>query len=428
MMKQLAAALLAVTAGCATAEETDGAFHINGRVDAAAHVTHVVAANPATAERIVVELQPDGSFDLAVSPGSQWVVTFTDWTKVGMDMQVATLQADGLDAFVPQGAGSLDFGTIKLSAGRAHGTTDWNEVIAALGITDAMATRMGRTDNLALRYANPDIDNDGTLDALQFGHSFKLDIAGSYSLTSNGRPATIADLVAGTYANAGLSYYGTAIQAVVPRDMNMNMTSGTLTFEEAFYGAASPVMVAPGTVIGAPHVKFGSLEGAAMIGVVSRPGANAPSGAYEFGFANGQLTFSDVHAPSAALLETGKDYAVPFVHIRATDSSCSANCDIGSLDIAWRTLTADGWQATAAPSTARIDVVASMQGNRTSLAANLTDSATTIAWRDMPVANAGILSSELAYVTTSGICYLSVSYLSELGMKMTMSVANPACY
>jgi hypothetical protein len=427
MMKQLAAALLAVTAGCATAEH-DGTFHINGRLDRAAHVTHVVASNPANAERVVAVVQTDGSFDLAVSPGSQWVVTFTDWSKVGKDMQVATLQADGLDAFVPQGAGTLDLGTLKISNARAHGTTDWNEVIAALGIDEATATRMGRTDNLALRYANPDIDNDGTLDALQFGHSFKLDIAGSFSLTTNGKPATIADLVAGTYGNAGVSYYGTTIQAVVPRSMGMNMKSGTLMFEEPFYGAATPAMVAPGTEIGAPHVKYGELDGAPMIGVVSRAGQNAPSGAYEFGFDNGQLTFSDVHAPTSSSLETGRDYAVPFVHVRTTDASCRGECDIGALAIAWRTLTADGWQPTSAPSSARIDLVASLNGKRTALAANLDDSTTTIAWSDMPVWNTGILRSELAYVSTSEICYLSVSYVSELGMKMNMSVANPACY
>jgi hypothetical protein len=427
MMKQLAAALLAVTAGCATAE-TDGAFHINGRLDNASHVTHVVASNATTSERVVASVLPDGSFELAVSPGVQWVVTFTDWTKVGKDMQVATLQANGLDAFVPQAAGSLDLGTVKVIDARAHGTTDWNEVIAALGIDDATATRMGRTDDLALRYANPDIDNDGTLDALQFGHSFKLDIAGSFSLTTDGRRATIADLVEGTFANAGLDYFGTTIQAVVPREMGMNMQSGTLTFEQAFHGAASPHVVAPGTAIGAPHVKFGQLDGTPMIGVVARAGQNAPSGAYELGFDNGQLTFSDVHVPAAASLEAGKDYAVPFVHIRSTEVGCKVDCAIGALDVEWRTLTADGWQPTSAPRSARLDMVTSIQGKRVALAANLDDSATTINWRDMPVTNTGILASELSYVQTAGICYLSVSYLSELGMKMAMSVANPACY
>ncbi len=427
MMKHVAAALLALTAGCATAQD-DGAFHIHGRLDFGSQVTHVVAASPGSAERIVVEVMPDGSFDLAVSPGAQWVVTFADWTKVGMDMQVATLEANGIDAFAPQVAGLLDMGTVAVDKGRAHGTAAWSDVIEALGIDDATATRMGRTDNLALRYANPDVDNDGTLDALQYGHSFKLDIAGSFSLTTKGRAVTIDDLVEGTFAKPALSYFGTTIQAAVPAAMNMNMQSGTLMFEQPFYGAAATQMVAPFTPVGAPHVKVGSLDGSAMIGVVSRAGEDVPSGAYELSFDSGQLTFSDVHVPSAASIETGRDYAVPFLHIRATDPACRFGCDIAALDVEWRTLTADGWQPVAAPSDARIDLVASLNGKRTALTTKLDDGASTINWVDMPVGSTGILQSELAYVQTSEICYVALSYQSELGMKMTMQVANPACY
>src|ERR1041384_7046915 len=110
MMKQVAAALLALTVGCATAE-TDGAFHLTGRLEAS-RVTHVVASNPTTDSRVIVEVAADGSFDLALDPGIAWVVTLADWTKVGKDMQVATLQANGLDAFSPQAAGALDMGTL----------------------------------------------------------------------------------------------------------------------------------------------------------------------------------------------------------------------------------------------------------------------------------------------------------------------------
>ena len=426
MMKQVAAALLAVTAGCATAE-TEGAFHINGRLEGASNVTHVVASNPANAQRVVAHVLADGSFDVALDPGSEWVVTFADWTKVGKDMQVATLQANSLDAFVPQGAGSLDLGTVKVADARAHGTTDWNEVIAALGIDEATATRMGKSDNLALRYANPDIDNDGTLDALQFGHNYKLDIAGAFTLKTAGRNATITDLVAGTYEDASLSYTGTTLQASVPRAMGMDMKSGTLTFEQAFYGLGGMPKVAAGNPVGAPHVKFGELDGAPLIGVVSRAGQDAPSGAYEIGFDNGQLTFSDVHVPSAASLEGAADYAVPFVHLRATDPRCQAGCDLSAIDIDWRSATKHGWQSNDSHA-ARIDLVVSVNGRKTTLSANLPAGKSSLAWIDLPIANTGILRSELAYIQSSEICYVQVSYASSLGMKMTMSVSNPACY
>jgi len=207
----------------------------------------------------------------------------------------------------------------------------------------------------------------------------------------------------------------------------MDMKSGTLTFEEAFYGVGGHPMVAPGTPIGAPHVKFGELDGAPMIGVVARAGQDAPSGSYELGFANGQLTFSDVHVPNAASLETGSDYAIPFVHLRATDSKCQAACDLSSIDIAWKKLASAGWAASESHA-ARIDLVVSVNGKKTYLGADLDAGQSSLAWNDIPVWNTGILKSELAYVQSSEICYLSVSYVSELGMKMTMSVANSSCY
>ncbi len=427
MMKKLAA-LLAITAGCTTAE-TDGAFHISGRLVGASSVTHVVAANPTNTDRVVVELGADGRFDVPVEPGYQWVVTFTDWTKGGKDMQVATLQADGLDAFVPQAPGAVDLGTVKVTDARAHGTVNWFDLIDALGIDSATAIRMGRTDNLALRYANPDIDNDGTIDALQHGHDYRLAIAGAYTVTTNGRPATLADLVVGSYEQRGIAYAGTTIQTVVPRAMGMEMETGTVTFEEPYYGTVlgeyTP-MVEPGTPIGAPEVKFGELGGASTMGIVARSGQNAPSGTYELGFSNGQLTFSDVHVPTAGTLEGAKDYAVPFVHIRPMQPGCVVDCDIAGIDLEWYRMTELGWQATGEVQSAQLEIVAMLHGKTTYLTANL-DAQTSLAWADMPVTNTGLLASELAYVQTSEICFLKVSYASELGMTMAMSVANPAC-
>jgi hypothetical protein len=65
-------------------------------------------------------------------------------------------------------------------------------------------------------------------------------------------------------------------------------------------------------------------------------------------------------------------------------------------------------------------------GQETALSADLTDKA--LAWRDMPVANTGIADYELAYFTTQNICYIAVSYESELGMRMTNQLTNPDCF
>ena len=433
MMNKLAALLLAVSAaGCAT--ENDGALHISGQLVDASSVTHLVATNPTTGERIVVDLKTDGEIDgrfsIALPSGvGSWVVTFANANKKGAAMRVATLQSGGLDAFSTKDGGAIDFGKVSFDGRLAHGTTTWDRLETAFGETQTALVQRGKVDDLGLRYANPDIDSNGEIDALE-GHAYRLDINGSVSIQTDGRDAVITDLVQGMRAPS-LRYLGTTIQAEVPDNMGMNMFTGTLQFEQPFYGTAlgsNTPMVEAGTRIGQPHIKFGELFGAKQLGVVATGQHNAPNGTYRFGFDNGQLTFSDVKTPSIETLAAGVDYTVAFVRIRPTHAGCVTDCDIGSIDLEWMRQTRDGWTHVAGPSDAHLDILAGMGSKRVYLAANLTDGATSQEWSKMPVTNSGILRSELSYITTSKLCFLAVSYTSELGMKMTSQVKNPSCF
>ncbi|HUS29265.1 MAG TPA: hypothetical protein VMZ53_12175 [Kofleriaceae bacterium] len=419
MMNKLAASLFVFAVGCASA--TDGAFHVSGRVDDA-RVTHVVAGNPADGSRIIVAIE-DGSFNLALPAGKQWVLTFADATKSGSAMQVATLQAGGLDALVPQEGGALDLGLVKMNGARASSTTDFGDIIDALGLSSAEATRMGNVDNLALRVANPDIDNDGFIDE----RSPLLQVSGTFQVQLGGNSLSMADALRGDYKTASIKYMGTTLIAGVPSSMNMAMKTGTLTFEQPFYGTAmgdSPAIM-PGTPIGAPHVKFGQLDGMQTIGLVSRPGHDAPRGTYELGFANGALTFTDVMPPSTPIVESAQSYSVPFVHVIGTDSKCQGSCTIDSIALDWKSLSASGWtQATQQP--AHVDIVLERGGKRSYLAADV--SGTTMKWQDLDVTNTGLTWNELSYFTTANICYVGVSYESELGMKMTNALYNTGCF
>jgi hypothetical protein len=418
MTKHFAAALFALTAGCAA---DDAAFHVSGRVTDHA-VTHVVASNPVTAERVVAKVSSDGSFDLAVAPGETWAVTFADASKVGAAMRVGTLSSDGLDALAPAAAGSLDLGTVSFASGRATGSVSHAALVGALGLPAVTAARLARTDDLARRYANPDIDNNGELDALE-GHDVRLEVSGTLSYAIDGRDATVADLVAGT-ASPSVVYEDTMLVTLVPREMNMAMPSGTITFDMPYYGTAlgpSTPMIEAGTAIGAPHVLQGELAGMPALGVSARGDHDAPRGTYELAFDNGELTFTDVAPPSAATLAAAADYRVPQIKISQAEGVPT------SFDIAWQQLGADGWQP--APGLAvRLDVVVEARGKRYTFAPFLAADQTSIAWRDMPFGDAGALYSELASLQTSQICYVAASYESDLGMTMTVRAKNPACY
>jgi hypothetical protein len=74
---------------------------------------------------------------------------------------------------------------------------------------------------------------------------------------------------------------------------------------------------------------------------------------------------------------------------------------------------------------AHIDIVLERSGKKTYLAA---DTSSTVSWQDLDVTNTGILWSELAYFTTKNVCYIGVTYESQLGMKMTSELFNPGCF
>lgn len=388
MMTKLAAAMFVVASGCASMS-TDGDLHVSGRI-ADTHVTHVVAVNTATGARDVVELA-NGSFDIMLAPGQQYLLTAVDATKKGRDMFVGTLDAGALHTFNPTQGGELDLGTVK----------------------PTLVT--GKLDDLALRLSNPDIDGDGVIAS----EAPMLEVSGTYTLTRGGNDLSISDLVAGNKTDLHVKYLSTMVSATVPARMNMAMSTGTMMFEEPFYGSAlgpQTPMIAPYTQIGAPHIKFGEVGGDHLIGVVARGGFEVPSGAYEIDFANGALSYINVFPPSTAVLESAQSYSVPFLRIHPTQAGCVGNCDIDSLELQWP----------GAAKPAHVDIVLRRNGKDTALAADLTSNA--LAWRDMSVANTGIADYELAYFTSQSICYVAVSYESELGMRMTNQVTNPDCF
>jgi hypothetical protein len=307
-------------------------------------------------------------------------------------MFVGTIDASkARHMFAPTHGGELDLGTVKP------------------GLV------VGKIDDLALRVSNPDIDGDGQIS----NTAPMLQVNGTYTLTRNGSELTISDLITGRTPDVQVRYQSTLMSAVVPASKQMAMSTGTMMFEEPFYGTAfgpQTPMIAPFTQIGAPHVKLGELAGDSLIGVVARGGYNVPQGTYEIDFANGALAYTNVFPPSQAVLESAQSYSVPFLHIQPAEKGCVGNCEIDALEVQW--------PSTAKP--AHVVMVLHRNGQETALSADLTDKP--VAWRDLSVAHTGIADYELAYFTTQNICYVAVSYESELGMRMTNQLTNPDCF
>ena len=218
MTTKLAVVALIASFGCIGDR---GDFTITGRVASIAvartiddtasdrAITHVMAVDPETAspQRTLAAVGTDGSFELAVKPGTPYVLVFVDDTAVGADMVVGIFRAGTLDSIAPQLAGHLELGDVSVDPTTQTATSGvpYDDLLASLGLTAAGAEYLGSIDDLSLRYANPDIDGNGVIDLVE-NHSFALTfVVGStlHSGSSAGRILTIDDITDTFLADSG---------------------------------------------------------------------------------------------------------------------------------------------------------------------------------------------------------------------------------
>lgn len=382
-MKRLV--LLALATGCAT--DPDAAFHVRGALRDASAATTVVAT--AGQERVLATIDPRGEFELRLAPGMSWAIAFAD-ERAGL---VATWRANGLDALPATEARWIDLGDLTIAGGYAVGTMPIDE----LGIADV--ADVGAHDDLVLRTATPDIDGDGVIDVVPPRLDFVADIVP----TVGARAATLDDLVRGAQVD-GVVLRGTGIVAGIP--------ASSVTFEQPFWGTVagpSTPVVPAATPIAAPALRPGSLDGVATVGVVARPLHDVPRGRYTFD----GYTFDRVQPPSDAALRA--ELFAPAVRLVPTDAQCLTDCSIAAIEVRWPDgvarasrvdlLTVQGYVG--------LDVPAAVE--------------TSLPWARKPERMAGMTTADLARVTTSQLCYVAVTFSDRFGVRVTSTVANPAC-
>jgi hypothetical protein len=350
-------------------------------------------------------------------------------------MVQGTLQSGTLDAFAPRTGGVLDLGDVTIANGRAHATASTSWVNGALGIDDALAAKLGAADDLATRYANPDVDNDGVIDALQADHNFRLDLQGKLDITVGGELATIDTLVRGQMmtGTVGVSYLETGILVGLPKAYAHDMADATFTFAGDFYGTslsnATPA-IAAGAAVAQPELKLGSIDGQPTLGAFARAGYDVPAGEYTVAIGAHVLTFADVRPSADAQLATAQNLAVPFIQLAPTEADCVTDCQIASIRTTWKRNTAGGWTDIADGEMshgAHLDIVRWHAGAMQTFTIELpAKPSTDVAWSAMPMV-AGMTPADLAGITTSELCYVAMTYDDEVGMRVTSQIANPAC-
>jgi hypothetical protein len=194
-------------------------------------ITHVMAVDPESASprRVLAAVGTNGHFSLDVNFGHPYVLVFVDASARGTDMVVATFRARTLDTLAPLAEGDIALGEVTAKDGVATASVPYDRLLQQMGLSAAGAEVLGAIDDLSLRYANPDIDGDGTIDVLQ-DHQFQLDFHLRAQMLSGDdrRPLRISDLTDQFLATSGPA-------AAVP---DFNLGSIYAIYPAAFDGAS----------------------------------------------------------------------------------------------------------------------------------------------------------------------------------------------
>lgn len=324
--------LLTTLAACGHESTTtdDATFH--GSVGQA--VTHVMAVSPVAGDLVkVVAPTVDGVFSVDVEPGRPWALVFLDANLRGSDMVHGILRADTLDTFVPTAGGDIDLGQVSIDNREATMAGSSEDLDYALGVSRRTLATLGGIDDIALRYANPDVDGDGVIDTV---HA-QLGIHAEYTVRASGRDATAADFV-GNAVNISYDHVGTGIYGRLPDGFGIvDRTDADVTFEQPYYGlwAGEHTAAVPA---GQPveHLTFGDDR---TFGVFCRPDRAVPTGNYTFRSGPHTLDFSFVRPPS----EMTMNQVMPRLHFAPTDAACTKNCTIDRIEFAWTRKTDAGW-------------------------------------------------------------------------------------
>jgi hypothetical protein len=333
-MKRIGLLLTTLAACTATTDDTAARFH--GTVDQA--VTHVMAVSAVSGDiQKVLATTEAGGFSIAVEPGRPWTLVFVDASRVGSSMVRGVLRADTLDTFLPQVAGDIDLGKISIDNRNATMAGSSEELDTALGLSRRTLATIGGLDDIALRYANPDVNADGVLDVEQ-NLSARLEVHVEYALLANGRGATMDDFV-NNVAAVNYLHLGTGIYGRLPESFGkVDRADADVKFTQPYYGtwAGDDTAAVPA---GQPvtNLTFGDDR---TFGVFCRPDHPIPTGDYMFRSGAHTLEFTLVRPPTEMTL----NQVMPRLRFVPVDPACQSNCEIESVDFAWqRRMEKIGW-------------------------------------------------------------------------------------
>lgn len=235
------------------------------------NITHIMAISPESAdpERYVGTVDKSGSFKLDIASGKPYVLVFvaSEQGFKGPDMIVGIfkISAIDLDILAPVKAGKADLGDVKIDKDKkqAEMSTTVDALLTSLGLTAKEAAYLGKIDGLSLRSANPDIDGNGVIDALE-NKNFHMDWHIRADMFIGDQRAKLSDAANAFLSNPTLTY---------------SLNSGYAVYPGSYYGSICPLNTGVATDLAAGcGFDILSLDGVSVLG--SWPYTSMSGGAY----------------------------------------------------------------------------------------------------------------------------------------------------
>jgi hypothetical protein len=197
-----------------------GTINISALALAEKTVTHVIALNTETGATSYTDVDDDGSYSLKIDKNEPWFLSYVNGEEEGADMIVSTFAAGTLDTIsAGDDSDGIEMGTVDASGDRAKIEGKTADLLEEMAMSEDAAAIVGAVDDTSLRYSNPDIDNNGKIDAEE-EKSYLVDFHNRFTASdSSNNPLDIDDMKDKFYPNdVNFTYTGTGIMPQIPKD------------------------------------------------------------------------------------------------------------------------------------------------------------------------------------------------------------------
>ncbi len=403
-------------------------------------ITDIMAVSPETGGASCKKASVDssGSFSIKIDGKKPWFLYFLDSAKQGMLMFMGRLRASStLDTFTPASTtGSVDVGTVTVDAENevAEYSKTESEITSGLGLDSDTVDTIKGVDDIARRYGNPDMDNDGAVDCnseTEVAASYFLDFHIRFDMKTSGNNAKVTDILDNYLTDSVVpSYNSTGVYVAYPTSYS-SISTGSVTFvDSAVTTEEAGTLPANTATSSVTTTHFGDYY---SWGVNLPTTSETVTGDVKYAFGDKTLTFPDVQMPALARLQSPTGRTFPFIKFNKTDANCTSNCTIASFEYKWMKKTATGW-TDATLSEVSLLIASGGIGFRYALEDNSTKyinlsfsteaTSASVEWLPANFSLENVSSAEFQNLYISQICHIGLSHSDKFGMKYFQNIYN----